>query len=120
IVTAIGSRASALSVVTRILPDKPIDRLPDEVGVTHVARVFLDHVDEEPPQGGVRPSGPSVGGEPAWAGHRHDVRGNLPLPRHGRSLVSPGSGSLPGRPVPASQAVSPGPSTSSWAAARPG
>jgi hypothetical protein len=44
---------TALLVVTRrVLTDKPVHRLPDEVGVPHVARVLLDHVDEQPPQAG--------------------------------------------------------------------
>jgi hypothetical protein len=44
---------AVLMVVTRrVLTDKPVHRLPDEVSVPHMARVLLDHVDEQPPQAG--------------------------------------------------------------------
>src|SRR6266571_5474016 len=50
-----------------ILSDKPIDRLPDEVGMAHVACVLLDHVNEEPSQAGGPAVGPGAGGEPVQA-----------------------------------------------------
>jgi hypothetical protein len=36
----------------RVLPDEPVNRLSDEVGMTGVPRILLDQVDQDPPQAG--------------------------------------------------------------------
>jgi hypothetical protein len=36
----------------RVLPDDPVDRLPDQVGVADVPCVLLDQVDQDLPQAG--------------------------------------------------------------------
>jgi hypothetical protein len=39
-------------ILPLLLASLPIDRLPDEVGVTIVPSVLLDHVDDDPSQAG--------------------------------------------------------------------
>src|SRR6185503_10549085 len=55
-------RSAGQRSARRIVANTPVDRFPDEVGVAVVARVLLDHVEQDVAQAGgraVRPAGPS-------------------------------------------------------------
>jgi hypothetical protein len=54
----------------RIVADAPIDRFSNEVGVAIVARVLLDHVEQDVAQAGERAIGPAMLPRRASVGHR--------------------------------------------------
>ena len=60
----------------RIVPDEPVHRLPDEVGMADVPRVLLDQVDQETPQAGCPTVGPGALGQLVQAAVGQHLRGH--------------------------------------------